>query len=113
MIPVQAAPLWAYAVGATFAVAAGRQLQWWERSVQGEGSVSRPRGQPVPALTVLYAAPLPAPGRDIPAVAEPFLRRWAIAGRITMIELGVPASCPLAAVRGILTGPVVPACRGH
>lgn len=46
MIPVQAAPLWARGsprtrsgggIGATFAVAAGRQLQWWERSARGEG----------------------------------------------------------------------------
>ncbi|MFE2286656.1 hypothetical protein ACFXDJ_21120 [Streptomyces sp. NPDC059443] len=62
MIPVQAAPLWAYAVGATFAVAAGRQLQWWERSVQGEGVRTRSRASnPYLALTLLYAALLPAP----------------------------------------------------
>ncbi|WP_330295312.1 hypothetical protein [Streptomyces sp. NBC_00503] len=62
MIPVQAAPLWAYAIGATFAVAAGRQLQWWERSVQGEGVRTRSRAaNPYLALTLLYAALLPAP----------------------------------------------------
>lgn len=62
MIPVQAAPLWAYAVGATFAVAAGRQLQWWERSVRGEGVRTRSRAaNPYLALTLLYAALLPAP----------------------------------------------------
>ncbi|MBT2447377.1 hypothetical protein J7F03_09875 [Streptomyces sp. ISL-43] len=62
MIPVQAAPLWAYGVGATFAVAAGRQLQWWERSVRGEGVRTRSRAaNPYLALTLLYAALLPAP----------------------------------------------------
>ncbi|WP_330329366.1 hypothetical protein OHS33_06225 [Streptomyces sp. NBC_00536] len=62
MIPVQAAPLWAYGIGATFAVAAGRQLQWWERSVRGEGVRTRSRAaQPYLALTVLYAALLLAP----------------------------------------------------
>ncbi|MET9853044.1 hypothetical protein ABZY57_08870 [Streptomyces sp. NPDC006450] len=62
MIPVQAAPLWAYGIGATFAVAAGRQLQWWERSVRGEGVRTRSRAaDPYLALTLLYAALLPAP----------------------------------------------------
>ncbi|MGW0394464.1 hypothetical protein ACWDYJ_26975 [Streptomyces sp. NPDC003042] len=62
MIPVQAAPLWAYGIGATFAVAAGRQLQWWERSVRGEGVRTRSRAaHPYLALTVLYAALLLAP----------------------------------------------------
>lgn len=62
MIPVQAAPLWAYGIGATFAVAAGRQLQWWERSVRGEGVRTRSRAaDPYLALTVLYAALLLAP----------------------------------------------------
>lgn len=62
MIPVQAAPLWAYGIGATFAVAAGRQLQWWERSVRGEGVRTRSRAaNPYLALTVLYAALLLAP----------------------------------------------------
>ncbi|WP_328297547.1 hypothetical protein OG389_06740 [Streptomyces sp. NBC_00435] len=62
MIPVQAAPLWAYGIGATFAVAAGRQLQWWERSVRGEGVRTRSRAaNPYMALTLLYAALLPAP----------------------------------------------------
>ncbi|MFD5148832.1 hypothetical protein [Streptomyces sp. NPDC058401] len=62
MIPVQAAPLWAYGIGATFAVAAGRQLQWWERSVRGEGVRTRSRAaNPYLALTLLYAALLPAP----------------------------------------------------
>lgn len=62
MIPVQAAPLWAYGVGATLAVAAGRQLQWWERSVRGEGVRTRSRAaHPYLALTLLYAALLPAP----------------------------------------------------
>lgn len=61
-MPVQAAPLWAYGIGATFAVAAGRQLQWWERSVRGEGVRTRSRAaNPYLALTVLYAALLPAP----------------------------------------------------
>ncbi|MFD9411761.1 hypothetical protein ACFWBN_32780 [Streptomyces sp. NPDC059989] len=67
MIPVQAAPLWAYGIGATFAVAAGRQLQWWERSVRGEAPpfwARRTRSRaanPYLALTVLYAALLLAP----------------------------------------------------
>ncbi|MCY0936449.1 hypothetical protein [Streptomyces sp. H34-S4] len=71
MIPVQAAPLWARGsprtksgggIGATFAVAAGRQLQWWERSVRGEGVRTRSRAaHPYLALTLLYAALLPAP----------------------------------------------------
>lgn len=62
MIPVQAAPLWAYGIGATFAVAAGRQLQWWERSVRGEGVRTRSRAaNPYLALTLLYAALLLAP----------------------------------------------------
>uniref|UniRef100_A0AAU2JMK8 Uncharacterized protein n=1 Tax=Streptomyces sp. NBC_00049 TaxID=2903617 RepID=A0AAU2JMK8_9ACTN len=85
MIPVQAAPLWAYAVGATFAVAAGRQSQWRERSLRGRGDGPSPPQAPSPrapspqarspqapragsrsadpylALTVLYAALLLAP----------------------------------------------------
>lgn len=62
MIPVQAAPLWAYGIGATFAVAAGRQLQWWERSVRGEGVRTRSRAaNPYLALTLLHAALLLAP----------------------------------------------------
>ncbi|CAM5580335.1 hypothetical protein GCM10010329_76320 [Streptomyces spiroverticillatus] len=62
MIQLQAAPFWAYAIGATFAVSAGRQLQWWERSVRGEGVRTRSRAaDPYLALTVLYAAVLLVP----------------------------------------------------
>ncbi|PKV84582.1 hypothetical protein [Streptomyces sp. TLI_146] len=62
MIQIQAALFWAYATGATFAVSAGRQLQWWERSVYGEGVRTRSRAaNPYLALTLLYAAVLLAP----------------------------------------------------
>ncbi|MFI0983150.1 hypothetical protein ACH4SP_39820 [Streptomyces sp. NPDC021093] len=62
MIQIQAALFWAYAIGATFAVSAGRQLQWWERSVQGEGVRTRSRAaDPYMALTVLFAAVLLVP----------------------------------------------------
>ncbi|MFD9793820.1 hypothetical protein ACFWXK_23075 [Streptomyces sp. NPDC059070] len=62
MIQLQAALFWAYATGAAFAVAAGRQLQWWERSVSGEGVRTRSRAaNPYLALTVLYAAVLLVP----------------------------------------------------
>lgn len=62
MIQMQAALFWAYAIGATFAVSAGRQLQWWERSVQGEGVRTRSRAaNPYLALTLLYAAVLLVP----------------------------------------------------
>lgn len=62
MIQIQAALFWAYAIGATFALSAGRQLQWWERSVRGEGVRTRSRAaDPYLALTVLYAAVLLVP----------------------------------------------------
>ncbi|WP_274555910.1 hypothetical protein [Streptomyces spiramyceticus] len=62
MIQIQAALFWAYAVGATFALSAGRQLQWWERSVQGEGVRTRSRAaDPYLALTLLFASVLMVP----------------------------------------------------
>lgn len=62
MIQIQAALFWAYATGAAFAVSAGRQLQWWERSVYGEGVRTRSRAaNPYLALTLLYAAVLLVP----------------------------------------------------
>ncbi|MEV0092742.1 hypothetical protein [Streptomyces sp. NPDC050738] len=62
MIQIQAALFWAYAVGATFALSAGRQLQWWERSVHGEGVRTRSRAaNPYLALTLLFAAVLMVP----------------------------------------------------
>lgn len=62
MIRIQAAPFWAYATGAIFAVSAGRQLQWWQRSVYGEGVRTRSRAaNPCLALTLLYAAALLVP----------------------------------------------------
>ncbi|GHC85751.1 hypothetical protein [Streptomyces flavofungini] len=62
MIQVQAALFWAYAVGATFALAAGRQLQLWERINAGEGPRTRSRAaNPYLALTVLFAAVLMVP----------------------------------------------------
>ncbi|MBT2504868.1 hypothetical protein J7I98_02945 [Streptomyces sp. ISL-98] len=62
MIQIQAALFWAYAIGATFALSAGRQLQWWERSVQGEGVRTRSRAaDPYLALTLLFAAVLMVP----------------------------------------------------
>ncbi|ARX82060.1 MULTISPECIES: hypothetical protein [Streptomyces] len=62
MIQIQAALFWAYAVGATFALAAGRQLQVWERINAGEGPRTRSRAaNPYLALTVLFAAVLMVP----------------------------------------------------
>ncbi|MGP9021998.1 hypothetical protein ACT1U9_26825 [Streptomyces sp. BR1] len=62
MIQIQAALFWAYGTGAAFAVSAGRQLQWWERSVYGEGVRTRSRAaNPYLALTLLYAAVLLVP----------------------------------------------------
>ncbi|WP_137990581.1 hypothetical protein [Streptomyces vilmorinianum] len=62
MIQIQAALFWAYAIGATFALSAGRQLQWWQRSVYEEGVRTRSRAaNPYLALTLLYAAVLLVP----------------------------------------------------
>ncbi|GAA1362005.1 hypothetical protein [Streptomyces beijiangensis] len=62
MIQIQAALFWAYGIGATFALSAGRQLQWWERSVHGEGVRTRSRAaNPYLALTLLFAAVLMVP----------------------------------------------------
>ncbi|MET9520381.1 hypothetical protein [Streptomyces sp. NPDC002994] len=62
MIQIQAALFWSYAIGATFALSAGRQLQWWERSVRGEGVRTRSRAaHPYLALTLLFAAVLMVP----------------------------------------------------
>ncbi|GGV23825.1 hypothetical protein [Streptomyces spectabilis] len=62
MIQIQAALFWAYAVGATFALAAGRQLQVWERINAGEGPRTRSRAaNPYLALTLLFAAVLMVP----------------------------------------------------
>ncbi|WP_030560530.1 hypothetical protein [Streptomyces aureocirculatus] len=62
MIQIQAALFWAYAVGATFALAAARQLQVWERINAGEGPRTRSRAaNPYLALTVLFAAVLMVP----------------------------------------------------
>ncbi|GGO50906.1 hypothetical protein [Streptomyces lasiicapitis] len=62
MIQIQAALFWAYAAGATFALAAGRQLQVWERINAGEGPRTRSRAaNPYLALTVLFAAVLMVP----------------------------------------------------
>ncbi|MET9365349.1 hypothetical protein ABZX93_31155 [Streptomyces sp. NPDC006632] len=62
MIPIQAVPFWAYATGATFAVAAARQLQWWQRSVHEEGIRTRSHAaNPYLMLTVLFAAVLLVP----------------------------------------------------
>ncbi|MBW5424259.1 hypothetical protein GKQ77_22270 [Streptomyces sp. BG9H] len=62
MIQIQAALFWAYAVGATFALSAGRQLQVWERINAGEGPRTRSRAaNPYLALTALFAAVLMVP----------------------------------------------------
>ncbi|MFE4860968.1 hypothetical protein [Streptomyces sp. NPDC056670] len=62
MIQIQAALFWAYATGATFAVSAARQLQWWQRSVHEEGVRTRSRAaNPYLTLTVLFAAVLLVP----------------------------------------------------
>ncbi|MCX5383628.1 hypothetical protein [Streptomyces sp. NBC_00083] len=62
MIPIQAALFWAYATGATLAVSAARQLQWWQRSVHEEGVRTRSRAaNPYLTLTVLFAAVLQVP----------------------------------------------------
>ncbi|MEU7577852.1 hypothetical protein AB0B50_09655 [Streptomyces sp. NPDC041068] len=62
MIQIQAALFWAYAIGATFAVSAGRQLQVWERINAGEGPRTRSRAaNPYLALTALFAAVLMVP----------------------------------------------------
>ncbi|MFF1380855.1 hypothetical protein [Streptomyces sp. NPDC058308] len=62
MIQIQAALFWAYAIGATFAVSAGRQLQVWERINAGEGPRTRSRAaNPYLALTGLFAAVLLVP----------------------------------------------------
>ncbi|MEW1930006.1 hypothetical protein [Streptomyces sp. NPDC088360] len=62
MIQIQAALFWAYAIGATFALSAGRQLQVWERINAGEGPRTRSRAaNPYLALTVLFAAVLLVP----------------------------------------------------
>lgn len=82
MIPVQAAPLWAYGIGATFAVAAGRQLQWWERSVRGEGSV---RGAARPIRTGYRRLPGAAEDLKVPRVLAVL-----IAGAGVYVLVGVP-----------------------
>ncbi|WP_053724465.1 hypothetical protein [Streptomyces sp. WM6378] len=62
MIQIQAALFWAYGTGATFAVSAARQLQWWQRSVHEEGVRTRSRAaNPYLMLTVLFAAVLLVP----------------------------------------------------
>lgn len=62
MIQMQAALFWAYAIGATFALSAGRQLQVWERINAGEGPRTRSRAaNPYLALTTLFAAVLLVP----------------------------------------------------
>ncbi|MFE9119462.1 hypothetical protein [Streptomyces sp. NPDC007172] len=62
MIQIQAAPFWAYATGATFALSAARQLQWWQRSVYQEGVRTRSRAaNPYLMLTTLFAAVLLVP----------------------------------------------------
>ncbi|MER5889818.1 hypothetical protein ABT160_38835 [Streptomyces sp. NPDC001941] len=62
MIQLQAALFWAYGTGATFALSAGRQLQWWQRSTEHEGVRTRSRAaNPYLALTVAFAAVLLAP----------------------------------------------------
>ncbi|WP_434587969.1 hypothetical protein [Streptomyces sp. A5-4] len=62
MIQIQAALFWSYAIGATFALSAGRQLQWWERSVRGQGPRTRSRAaDPYLALTLLFAAVMLVP----------------------------------------------------
>ncbi|MER7171155.1 hypothetical protein [Streptomyces mesophilus] len=62
MIQIQAALFWAYAIGATFAVAAGRQLQIWERLSVGEGPRTRSRvANPYLTLTLLFATVLLVP----------------------------------------------------
>ncbi|MFD4633159.1 hypothetical protein ACFVYR_27205 [Streptomyces sp. NPDC058284] len=62
MIQIQAALFWAYAIGATFALSAGRQLQVWERINAGEGPRTRSRAaNPYLSLTALFAAVLLVP----------------------------------------------------
>ncbi|MFC7307623.1 hypothetical protein ACFQVC_25765 [Streptomyces monticola] len=62
MIQIQAALFWAYAIGATFALSAGRQLQIWERLSVGEGPRTRSRvANPYLTLTLLFAAILLVP----------------------------------------------------
>ncbi|MFP3990005.1 hypothetical protein U9R90_21540 [Streptomyces sp. E11-3] len=62
MIQIQAALFWAYAIGSTFALSAGRQLQIWERLSVGEGPRTRSRSaNPYLTLTVLFAAVLMVP----------------------------------------------------
>ncbi|MEU6126006.1 hypothetical protein [Streptomyces sp. NPDC047123] len=62
MIQIQAALFWAYAIGATFALSAGRQLQVWERINAGEGPRTRSRAaNPYLALTAFFAAVLMVP----------------------------------------------------
>ncbi|MFE9402846.1 hypothetical protein ACFYNY_13800 [Streptomyces sp. NPDC006530] len=62
MIQIQAALFWAYATGATFALSAARQLQWWQRSVHEEGVRTRSRAaNPYLLLTLLFAAVLLVP----------------------------------------------------
>lgn len=62
MIQIQAALFWAYAIGATFALSAARQLQVWERINAGEGPRTRSRAaNPYLALTGLFAAVLMVP----------------------------------------------------
>ncbi|MEV7420828.1 hypothetical protein [Streptomyces sp. NPDC089919] len=62
MIPLPAVPFWAYGTGAALALAAGRQLQWWQRSVADGGVRTRsPAASPYLTLTLLYFAVLAAP----------------------------------------------------
>ncbi|MEV3859651.1 hypothetical protein AB0J38_35760 [Streptomyces sp. NPDC050095] len=62
MIEIQAALFWAYGAGATFALAAGRQLQLWERINAGEGPRTRSRAaNPYLTLTILFASVLMVP----------------------------------------------------
>ncbi len=62
MMQIQAALFFAYATGAALAVAAGRQLQIWERLSVGEGPRTRSRvANPYLTLTLLFATVLLVP----------------------------------------------------
>lgn len=76
MIQLQAALFWAYAIGATFAVSAARQLQFWRRWTVASGQrgsapealpaamagrIGGPTANPYLCLTVLFAAVLLVP----------------------------------------------------
>lgn len=107
MIQIQAALFWAYAVGATFALAAGRQLQVWERINAGEGPRTRSRAaNPYLALTVLFAAVLMVPTGLFLLWQNPSWATMHVAGNHEGVWAGFvlfyAGGVPVAAVLGFL-----------